>query len=52
MRTTKGSTAKQCLNLTKAANKDEVKKLIKKYYMEVDQQYRLPKQPTSDRDLV
>ena len=52
MRTTKGSTAKQCLNLTKAANKEEVKKLIKKYYMEVDQQYRLPKQPTSDRDLV
>lgn len=52
MRTTKGSTAKQCLNLTKAPNKDAVKKLIKEHYMEVDEQYRLPKKPMSERDLV
>eukprot|EP00980_Cylindrotheca_fusiformis_P022068 scaffold8962_cov123-Cylindrotheca_fusiformis.AAC.4 len=52
MRTTKGSTAKQCLNLTKAPNKEEVKKLIKQHFMEVDEQYRLPKKPVSERLLV
>lgn len=52
MRTAKGSTAKQCLNLTKASNKEEVKQLIKKCYLEVDGLYRMPNKPESGRELL
>ena len=52
MRTTKGSTAKQCLNLTNAANKEEVKKLIRKYFSTIEGKYRPAQRPDSDRQLV
>ena len=56
MKTTKGSSAKQCLNLTNAANKDQVKKLIRKYFSLVEEKYRPFKEPqqhpTSIRELV
>ena len=40
MRTTKGSTAKQCLNLTSAPNKEEVKKLLRKHFSKIEERYR------------
>jgi ankyrin repeat protein len=39
MRTNKGSTAKQCLNLINAGNKDEVKRMLKKAFAEVEGRY-------------
>ncbi|KAG7365331.1 ankyrin repeat domain protein [Nitzschia inconspicua] len=52
MRTNKGSTAKQCLNLTQAPNKDQVKKLLKRAFSEVEGRYRPVQPPTSERVLV
>ena len=54
MRTNKGSTAKQCLNLTNASNKDEVKKMLRRTYAQVEERYRFQQgqSPTSERVLV
>lgn len=52
MRTNKGSTAKQCLNLTQATNKEEVKKMLKRAFSEVEGRYRPVQPPTSERVLV
>jgi hypothetical protein len=52
MRTNKGSTAKQCLNLTNATNKDEVKKILKRAFSEVEGRYRPPPKISSERVLV
>lgn len=52
MRTAKGSTPKQCLNLTNAANKEEARKLIRKYFAEVESRYRPIKPISSELVLV
>lgn len=52
MRTTKGSTPKQCLNLTNAPNKDEARKLIRKYFSQVESRYRPSKPIQSELLLV
>lgn len=52
MRTTKGSTPKQCLNLTAAPNKEEARKLIRKYFSEVESRYRPMKPIQSELLLV
>lgn len=52
MKTTKGSTALQCLNLTSATNKLEVTKLLKKTYKKVDEDFKPAKKPDSERLLV
>lgn len=51
MRTNKGSTPKQCLNLTNAPNKDEARKLIRKYFTQVESRYR-PIQPISSEMIL
>mmetsp|Transcript_73548 Transcript_73548/g.110936 ORF Transcript_73548/g.110936 Transcript_73548/m.110936 type:complete len:233 (+) Transcript_73548:78-776(+) len=51
MRTTKGSTAKQCLNLTTAPNKDEVKKLLRKCFSRIEDKYRPAKRIESEITL-
>lgn len=52
MRTNKGSTAKQCLSLTNAANKGEVKRMLQHVYSQVEQRYRPAQLIESDRELV
>lgn len=53
MRTSKGSTAKQCLKLTKANNKAEVQVILKKYHVTVDAQFQPAQQwSMSDLDMV
>eukprot|EP00525_Craspedostauros_australis_P010344 CAMPEP_0198134538 /NCGR_PEP_ID=MMETSP1442-20131203/60129_1 /TAXON_ID= /ORGANISM="Craspedostauros australis, Strain CCMP3328" /LENGTH=287 /DNA_ID=CAMNT_0043795683 /DNA_START=243 /DNA_END=1107 /DNA_ORIENTATION=+ len=52
MRTQKGSTAMQCLNLTKAANKKEVQSILKKYHKRVDAQFKPAAKPDSERVMV
>mmetsp|Transcript_10786 Transcript_10786/g.17251 ORF Transcript_10786/g.17251 Transcript_10786/m.17251 type:complete len:233 (-) Transcript_10786:1275-1973(-) len=52
MRTNKGSTAKQCLNLTNATNKEEVKRMLKQAFSEVEGRYRPPQKVSSERVLV
>ena len=52
MRTTKGSTPKQCLNLTNAPNKEEARKLIRKYFSQVESRYRPTKPIKSELLLV
>lgn len=52
MRTNKGSTAKQCLNLTNAANKADVKQMLRRYFAEVEGRYRPAQKVTSERILV
>lgn len=52
MRTTKGSTPKQCLNLTNASNKEEVRNLIRKYFMQVESRYRPIQTISSELVLV
>jgi hypothetical protein len=52
MRTTMGSTPKQCLNLTNAANKEEVKKLSRQYFSQIEARYRPVKPITSELLLV
>jgi len=52
MRTNKGSTAKQCLNLTNAPNKADVKQLLRKYFAQVEGRYRPAQKVSSERILV
>lgn len=52
MRTSKGSTPKQCLNLTNAPNKEAVRKLIRKYFVQVESRYRPVKPISSELVLV
>jgi len=52
MRTNKGSTAKQCLSLTNAANKADVKRMLQDIYNEVEQRYRPAQTIESERVLV
>jgi len=51
MRTNKGSTAKQCLSLTNAANKADVKKMLQDIYTEVEKNYRPAQEIKSERVL-
>jgi len=52
MRTNKGSTAKQCLSLTNAPNKADVKRLLQTAYAKVEQRYRPAQEIKSERLLV
>ena len=52
MKTQKGSSPQQCLNLTLCKNKDEVLKLLKRHYRKVDEKYKPAAKPDSDRVLV
>ena len=52
MKTTKGSSPLQCLNLTASRNKKEVGNLLKRYYMEVDEKYQPAQKVDSERMLV
>jgi ankyrin repeat protein len=52
MRTNKGSTAKQCLSLTNAPNKADVKRLLQTAYTKVEQRYRPAQEIKSERVLV
>jgi len=52
MRTNKGSTAKQCLSLTNAANKTDVRRMLQDIYNEVEQRYRPAQIIESERVLV
>ena len=52
MRTNKGSTAKQCLSLTNAANKSEVKRMLQDTFARVEERYRPAQVPKSERVLV
>lgn len=52
MRTNKGSTAKQCLGLTNAPNKAEVKRLLQSAYSKVEKRYRPAQEIKSERVLV
>ena len=51
MRTNKGSTAKQCLSLTNAANKSDVKQMLQDIYTEVEKNYRPAQEIKSERVL-
>jgi hypothetical protein len=51
MRTNKGSTAKQCLSLTNAANKSDVKQMLQDIYSEVEKNYRPAQEIKSERVL-
>jgi len=52
MRTNKGSTAKQCLSLTNAANKSDVKRMLQDTFERVEERYRPAQAPKSERVLV
>lgn len=52
MRTNKGSSAKQCLSLTNASNKAEVKQMLQATFARVEQKYRPAQAPKSERVLV
>mmetsp|Transcript_11200 Transcript_11200/g.23736 ORF Transcript_11200/g.23736 Transcript_11200/m.23736 type:complete len:233 (+) Transcript_11200:334-1032(+) len=52
MRTNKGSTAKQCLSLTNAANKADVKRMLNAAFTRVEERYRPAQEIKSERVLV
>ena len=52
MKTTKGSSPLQCLNLTASRNKKEVTHLLKRYYRKVDEKYKPAQRVDSERMLV
>jgi len=52
MRTAKGSTAKQCLNLTNASHKQDALSLLRRHFKQVDEKFRPAQQVDSERILV
>ena len=52
MRTNKGSTAKQCLSLTNAANKSDVKRMLQAAFAQIEERYRPAQEIKSERVLV